>query len=229
MTTAREIITRAMQRGGILTKTEQPDADEANDALDTLNNMLSSWSNEGLLIYSRTLENFTLTSGVASYTMGTGGVFNTTRPLFIAEAYVRDGDTDLDVSVIDDGAYSNIADKDALGVPYWLNCNNGFPLATIRLWPVPSSSYVLYLLSEKELTQFTLDDTVSLPPGWKKALIDNLAVELQPEYGQQVDPFVLKKANEAKGNIKLAILKNRTMDSFPAGNGLYNIYTGYRR
>jgi hypothetical protein len=133
------------------------------------------------------------------------------------------------VDVISDEAYARIADKDSQGTPYWLNCNNCFPLVTIKLYPVPSTSYVLYLLSEKELTQFALDDAVSLPPGWKKALIDNLAVELQPEYGQQVDPFILKKANESKGSIKLAILKSRKLDYYPAGNGTRNIYTGYRR
>jgi len=228
MTTAREIITRAMQRAGILTKTETPSSDESGDALDTLNDMLSSWSNESLLIYTRAWENFTLTGGVGEYTIGSGATFDTTRPIFIAEAHVREGTSDFAMTIIDDTEYNKkIVEKSVSGMPYWLNYDNGYPTAKVRVWPVPSAAYTLFITSEKELTQFSLDDTVSLPPGWKKALIYNLAIELSPDYGQGVDPFVFKQANEAKANIKLAIMKTRMMNSAPISSGIRNIYTGW--
>lgn len=228
MTTARKIITKAMQRSGILTKTETPADDEANDVLDTLNDMLSSWSNESLLIYTRAWESFSLSGGVSEYTIGTGATFDTTRPILVVSSYVRNGTSDTDVTIIDDTQYNmNIAEKTSSGLPFWLNYDNNFPTAKIRLWPVPSTAYTLFILSEKELAQFSLDDTVSLPPGWRKALIYNLAVELSPDYGQEVDPFVLKQANEAKANIKLAIMKTRMMNSAPLTGGIRNIYTGY--
>ena len=228
MTTAREIITKAMQRAGILTKNETPSADEADDALDTLNDMLSSWSNESLLIYVRAWEDFTLSGGVGEYTIGSGATFDTSRPIFIVEAHVRQGTSDFAMTVIDDTQYNQmIVEKSVSGLPYWINYDNGFPTGKIRLWPVPSAAYTLFITSEKELAQFSLDDTVSLPPGWKKALIYNLALELAPDYGQEVDPFVLKQANEAKANIKLAIMKTRMINSSPISSGIRNVYTGW--
>ena len=230
MTTALQIITRAMQKSGILTKSESPAADESSDALDALNDILSSWSNDSLCIYARVTESFTLSGGTASYTIGTSQTFNTVRPIFIAEAHIRQSTTDYPVEVISDEIYQGITDKAiSRGIPFWLNYTNAFPAATINLYPIPSSALTLYITSEKELTQFsTLATVVSLPPGWKKALIDALAVELSPEYGQQITPAMVAAAKESKGSIMRAVLKTRGMDALPTGNiGRFNIYRGY--
>ena len=95
MTTARTLIRRAMQVGGILFKTEVPSSDEATDALTSLNQLVALLSNENLMIYSRQEEIFPLTGGVASYTIGPGGDFDTQRPMKIASAYVHIGNIDI--------------------------------------------------------------------------------------------------------------------------------------
>lgn len=228
MTTARDIIRRAMMQAGILTKTETPSADEANDGMATMNAMISSWSNESLLCVARAWENFTLSGGDGEYTIGTGADFDTSRPIKVVEAHVRDGSVDLPVAIIDDVMYNQyITQKNISGIPYWLNYDNGFPQAKIRLWPVPSTAYVLYLLSEKPLTEFDLDDDVSYPPGWEAAIVYNLAVWLAPQYGQEPDQILMKMANDTKGSIKLAIMKTRMMDAAPMTAGIRNIYTGW--
>ena len=51
MTTASDIIKKAMQKVGVLTKSESPSSDESADGLDSLNDLLSSWSNESMFIY----------------------------------------------------------------------------------------------------------------------------------------------------------------------------------
>lgn len=228
MTTALGIITKAMQKAGILTKSESPAADEASDALDALNDLLASWSNDSLMIYARVFESFSLSSGVASYTIGTGQTFNTIRPIFIAEAHVRQNVIDYPVTVIPDEVYQGIQDKTTQGTPQFLNYTNGFPTATINLWPVPTAGFTLFLTSEKELSQLTLNQTISLPPGSRRALIYNLSVEIAPEYGQPIDPAIQKIANDAKAAIARSIAKNRTMDAQPAGaRGGFSIYRGY--
>lgn len=228
MTTAREIIVKAMQKVGILFKTEQPSADEINDGLSSLNAMLSSWSNDSLNCVARVIENFPLVGGTADYTIGTGQTFNTARPVFIVESHVRVSTIDYPLTIIPDAVYQgDIPYKDQQGIPQFLNYNNGYPYGTLRLYPVPSTDYTIYILSEKELSQFTLNDTVSLPPGWEMALIYNLALILAPEYGQQADAVTVQMAVDSKRAIQRAIAKNRTMDAEPQVNPAGNIYNGW--
>lgn len=228
MTTAREIIRKALLKIGALVKTEDPSADEANDALMSLNALISSWSNDSLTLYARSWETFTLTSGIGTYTIGPGGNFNTTRPLVVRDAYVRLGGTDYAVGIVTDEAYNSISFKALTGIPQFLNYDNAYPLANIRIYPVPSSAYPLFLLTEKAITQFaTLDIEMSLPDGWERALVYNLALELAPEYAQPVDPSVVNIANSSLGLLRTGVAKNRPMDAYPQDLTVRNVYTGW--
>jgi len=226
-TTARDIITRAMQKIGVLIKSEPPSADEADDALASLNALIGSWSNDSLNIYARTWENFPLTSA-ASYTIGTGGNFNTTRPSNIVEAHVRSGSIDYPLGIVTDEAYNSISYKNLSGIPEFLNFSNAYPLSIIRLYPIDTSQ-TLYILSEKAVTSFaTLDTVMSLPDGWERALIYNLAIELAPEYNQKPDPSIVKIAADALGAIRTKVAQVRTMDAFPQNFAVRNIFSGWR-
>lgn len=229
MTTARTIIKKAMNKIGALVKNENPDADEANDALDSLNALIASWSNYSLNIYARTWETFNLVSGTAAYTIGSGGDFNTVRPMTILDAYIRIGVIDYKLAIIDDEAYVDIPYKTLVNIPDSLNYDGGYPLGTIRIYPVPSSNYPLFILTEKQLTEFTtLDTELSMPPGTERALIYNLALELAPEYKQTPDPVLIKIAGESLGAIKTNVAKVRTMDAYPIDLRVRNIFTGWR-
>lgn len=226
MSTALDLIKSAMRKVGVLTKTESPTSDEAVDALATLNAMLDSWANDSVNVPYRTLESFTLTAGTANYTIGTGGAFNTTKPILIKSAYLRDGTTDSPIDIISDEEYSLISQKATQGDPDRLNFSNAYPLATIRLYPVPSSAYTLYVLSEKIIGNYSLSTTVSLPPGWERAIVYQLAVELAPEYGQAVSNEVAAIALDSMSKIRRTIAKNRSLDT-PTDGIEFNIYTGY--
>jgi len=58
-------------------------AEESNTALRTLNSLIESLANESFTINTVTKENFNLVGGQATYTFGTGGNFNSTRPINI--------------------------------------------------------------------------------------------------------------------------------------------------
>lgn len=229
MTTALTIITKAMQKAGILTKAEVPASDEASDGLDALNDLLGSFSNDSMLITSRVTELFNLSSGIGNYTIGAGQAFNTIRPIKIIEAHINSGIISYEsMYLCPDEVYQGLDLKTLQSIPDTLNYTNAYPYGVINLYPYPSEGYVLSITSEKELTQFTLNQTVNLPAGWNRMLIYNLAVELAPEYGQKVDPLILKIANDSKGAIAKSINKVRTMDAPPLSQiGMFNIYTGY--
>lgn len=227
--TARTIIKKALQKIGALTKNEEPSDDEANDGLDALNAMIGSWSNDSLNIYARTWETFTLTGGTGSYTIGASGVFNTVRPTNIAEAYIRSATIDYGISIVDDEAYNSISYKSLSGIPEFLNYDNAYPLGTIRLYPVPSSSYSLFILTEKALTEFaSLDTVLSMPPGTQRALIYNLGIELSPEYSQPISKEHAKIAGESLGLIRTKVAQVRGMDAYPQNLAVRNIFSGWR-
>lgn len=229
MGTALTIITKAMQKAGILYKTESPSSDEANDGLDALNNLLSSWSNDSMKIVSRVTEIFTLSAGTGIYTIGAGQTFNTIRPIHIVESHIIDGIISYEpMYQCPDEIYQSFNLKTLQSIPSALNYTNAYPYGTIKLYPYPASAYGLSITSEKELSQFALDDTVNLAPGWTRALIYNLAIELAPEYGQPLDPILMKIANDSKAAIERSIMKVRTLDAPPISQvGRFNIYTGY--
>jgi hypothetical protein len=216
-----------MRKAGILTKSEDPSADEAADGLDMLNDLLASWSNDSMIVYARTLENFTLTSGTASYTIGSGGTFNTVRPIKIISAYVRSGGVDYPLSVASEENYDAVSFKSNGAIPDFLVYSNAYPLATLTFYPTPAEGNQLYLRTEKQLSEFTLNQTVDLPPGWKRALIHNLAVELAPEYGQPIPQEVVMIARESKGEIRQAIMTAKPMQ-WETGLGVDgNVYSGW--
>lgn len=215
MTTGRGLISKALNNIGALTKFDDLSSDEAADGLEDLNALAGMWASEGLLCYARSTESFSISPSDGEYTIGSGGDFNTTVPMAIIEAFIREGQEDYVLTVTTDEEYARIFEKSELNIPTYLNFTNGYPLATIKLWPVPVTSYTLHLLSEKPLSQFTLDGTVTLPPGWGIALWSNLAVILAPQYGQPVSNELFKLATDSKAAIRRAIAKVRTMDVTP--------------
>lgn len=228
MPTARRIITRALQKNGVLTKNESVSGDEASDGLDALNDMVSSWSNDSLLIYARISEDFPLISGQSTYTIGTGGDFDTSRPLQVLSAFTRIGSIDYDIDIISDVEFDTITQKDiSSSIPDVMYYDGNAPLGEIRIYPVPTTG-TLHIRSEKELSQFTtLDTDIDFPSGWTRALVYNLAVDLAPEYGQQVDPVVFEIAGQSLGKIKKAVARNKDINMYAYDGSNRNVYSGW--
>lgn len=227
MTTAKGIITSAMRKIGALTKDEAPSADEAAAGLEMLNDLLASISNDSMTVYARTEDTLNLSGGTSTYTIGSGGVLDTVRPIKIIAAYVRSGGVDYSLKEISDELYATVSFKTSGGIPEFINFTNGFPLATLKFYPVPSTDYQLFLVSEKPLAEFTLSQTVSLPPGWKRMLVYNLAVEMSSEYGQPLSQEVVMLARDSKAEIRQAIMAAKKMQ-WNSGLGIEgNIYTGW--
>lgn len=214
MATVLDIVTASVRKLGVLRKGEALDADEAVDALNALNRMLDSWSNDPLLIYWKQWENFTL-SAQAAHTIVSGGDLDTATPMKISFAYIRRSDgTDYPLKVITDEEYGAIPLKSLSASPseYLYFDNN----QTIKLYPVPEAGDVLYILSEKRISQFAgLSDAVALQPGWELAIIENLSLLLADEYGEQPSRRLEINAAQSKANIRRDVARNRAMPFVP--------------
>lgn len=73
MATPYDIITRAMKDIGALAAGETPTADEAQDGLDMLNDMLAQWSNENMMVIYKTEIIFPVVQNQVQYTIGPTG------------------------------------------------------------------------------------------------------------------------------------------------------------
>lgn len=73
MTQVLDIVKGALRSIGALEAGEDPDADTANDCLNTLNDMIAQWSNASMMIPYTTEIIYPLTNGQATYTIGDGG------------------------------------------------------------------------------------------------------------------------------------------------------------
>lgn len=197
MATAGAIIRRALRTIGAIAGGETPSATEQADALEALNAMLDSWRTESLSVYATRDETLTLT-GAASYTIGTGGDLNTTRPVKIESAYQRISDTDYPLFLASSSAWARLSAKSTTGTTAeWLYYEPTQPLGTIRLYPNPSSG-TLHIVTWVPLASYAATDDVSLPPGYQDAITYNLAVRLSPEFGRTVTPEIAALARATK-------------------------------
>lgn len=227
--TAQDIVTKAYSKVGI----SSPDATESGLALDALNNLLSSWSAEGLILYSITRENFTLVVNDAEYTIGSGGDFDTVRPLRITDAYLRDGTSDYPLTISNIKHYNDISTKTTNGRPERLYFLPEYPLAKILFNYEPDKAYTLHLDSLKALTEFvSLATAIDLPAEFKRALIFNLAIEFEADKNYALPRSVYNIAFESKQAIKDLASANKPLqpvsfDPMITGDsGRYDIFSG---
>lgn len=201
--------------GGTLTTAEQ------THHLARLNAMLESWSLDRLLCYQLVQESKALTTSVGSYTIGSGGAFNTTRPTKIVDpCFVRDSaGIDYAVEVIDAKAYGLLSMKTVDGsYPRYLFYDAAFiaSLATIFLYPEPTASLTLYINSWKQLQSFAaIGTTVVLPPGYQLAIESNYAINAAAGF-RAVPAEVAKIARDSKAAI-MAVNAPAGVLRMPAG------------
>lgn len=228
-----------MQALGILGRTEVPSAGESNDALVAFNAMLDSWSSgEDLLSYVVLERSFTLTVGTPSYTIGTGGVINTTRPADIIEAYVRDtGGNNFLMEVVTRDKWNQIGNRSSTitsQIPDTLFYDPQYPLGVINIFPTPLLAYSLFYDStQDQVDPSALTTTISVPPGYERAYVLNLALELMGiGFPCMLDPkqltMLVNNASDAKANIKRTNTKEVIVDCDAAllsnASPTYNIF-----
>lgn len=208
--TVSAIILGALKSLNVKASGESLSADEAADGLIALNDVIELMNLQPLMHPAKAQITQALTSGDGTYTFGSGGD-NSVRPIEINTAYVRKSNTDYPVDIISNQRYSYISFKSvAGGFSYNLYYRNAYPLSTIELYPVPSSSgQTLYLECRAELATYTdVSDSVDLAPAYIKYIKSQLAIDISPEYKANISPVIYENAKEAKSWIK----RNNSVD-----------------
>ncbi|MEN6537790.1 MAG: hypothetical protein ABFD89_29330 [Bryobacteraceae bacterium] len=182
--TAQDLITKTLQTLGVVAAGETPATEELSDGLVALNDLIESWSAQGLPIPQLTRVELALT-GAASYNL-------VTRALLIkAVAVVNDG-LQTPYEVVDATVWA-AGDRNRV---LWYD--GGYPTGVIRLRPSPSAGS-LEMYSYHALTPLaTLATVIALPPGYQRGLRFGLVADLAPEYGRVLDDALIGLANDAK-------------------------------
>ncbi len=210
MSTVRDLINGSARLINIIQKNEVLDDADMNIAVDALNGMIDSWSNNRLLIYNIQPYEFTLT-GAQTYTLGVGGDWNVpNRPIKIEQAYARlnpgtQQQLDISMQSLTVNQYSSVSVKNMPSTfPFSYYDDGNYPLRNITLFPVPTGPADIIIWLRQPLLDLTnIDAQVNYPPGYERAFRFNLAIEMAPEFGKEVDPLIIEKGNNAIANLEI--------------------------
>ena len=240
MATWRDLFTDALLDLGVLAAGEVPTADDLNNCLRAQNRVIDQWAAERLAIYQQARQTFTITSGVGTYTVGTGANVNIVRPTYIE--HVRFQDTSLTPVVEfnmtrmtdDDYARQNIKSLTSTLPQRWYY-NATYPTGTLTLWPIPTATTlqgVMYYAGAAITEVTDLAATVSLPPGYRRLICKGCAVEVAPSYQRQVQPEIKEAYADALNVVKRSNVRLNEMGFEPGAlaqgdaRGSYYIRSG---
>ena len=232
--TAIELIKLALAKARVIGTGDILSDEDAKISLDTLNLMLDSWSLDSLFVFVSASQVVT-TTGQQSYTIGPGGDFNVPRPNALITAYAQVNEASYPIAILDNAQqYDNIQIKSVgMSWPQAVWYEHSYPLGRLHFWPVSSGQ--VHLRFTSPLQQFDdLTTEVELPTGYKKAMVDSLAVELAQAFNTEISPLVISSATNAIARLKRFNTKPVTRNSdaaFMASRykfGTFNILTdGY--
>lgn len=208
MSTVRDLINATFRLLGIVAEGESCTASQANNALESLNDMIETLNLDNLMVYTISRQTFPLTINQQSYTLGTGGNFNQSRPVRIENASVlltgASPQIELPIEMMRDQDWQDVVVKSVTSsFPLSMYADGGFPLNTLYFWPIPAQacSVVLYMWNQIQ-PYAALGDTVTFPNGYRRALRYLLACELAPEYGMEPPATVRQMAETSKDWIR---------------------------
>jgi hypothetical protein len=213
--TANDLITSSLRLIGAVASGETPPTAELADGLMVLNHMMSTWNAESQMIFTNgNYQEFALTVGKQSYTLGPGGDWNTARPARIERmgfVSLANAAQPLEIPI------SMMTQDQWAQVPVKLISNTmllavyddgGFPSRTLYFRYIPTIAANVRVYSWTALSYFADGTTTySFPEGYYEALRYNLAVRLAPEFGMSAAAqaqlaVVVPLAIEARAVIK---------------------------
>lgn len=239
--TARDLIISTFRLLGITSQGEQPSGAETQDAFARLNEMIDAWATERFTMPATERVTFSLTAGQADYRIGPASASPAPDWVWDPVPQYIEGvslvltsttpHTELAMGELTEQAYESIKQKTlATILPTSWYYQALQPCGVFWLWPVPTTAantIAVYL--PVVLQQFaTLSTEYTLAPGYTRAIRYNLAVELAPEFGRQLDPLILRTASDALAAVKRINVPmiDLTMDGgITRGRALYNILT----
>lgn len=238
MATAAEICQSALEDLGVLGSGQTMASGDLDICFRALNQLMDQYAAERLMIYTITGTTWTIAANDGTYTVGAAGNVVIARPVFISHVNYRNTATtpvlELPLKLLTDDEWANTPLKTLTSVlPIAAYYNPTYPLGTLELWPVPTSSTLTGVLyAPQQAGRFTASsDTVSLPPGYERFLVKSLALDVAAKFGAVPSPAIIQAARDARAVVKASNTRQMDMgfdcmvqDSYM--NGYYRFLAG---
>lgn len=200
-----QLVQDAMFKAKVLGQdgTTQPSGDsDIQLVLRILNRLLDSWSTESMMLYSVNTETLALSAGVATYasTLLAGG-----RPVSVDSVNVTYAGVNYPIIKIDAAAYSQIGIPSIAAIPSQVYIDMDYPNANFTFFPTPYAAMVANVDCERVLqaTAITTATNIVFPPGYEKAIIDALAVDICPYFGEEPTTALLDSARKSRATLRI--------------------------
>lgn len=242
MPSATDLITRSLRLLGVLDAVDTPEAEDLAIGKVALDDFVDGLGIERAAVFTvaRTVQ--ALTAATATYTIGTGGVFNQVRPTWIDRVSVRPDRTASPVLELPLGRPLTLEEWQAIPVktntgpyPTALYYDHAWTagLGLISVYPVPTVSVCdLVLYTPTPAAAFAdLTTVYTLPPGWARMYRYNLAVEMADDFGVKPSTRVERIAAQSLAAVKRANWRpsDAALDPMTPGlrgRGRFNLTTG---
>jgi hypothetical protein len=208
MASASDIITASFTKVGV----DSPTTTQTASALTSLNNMISNWGAESLL-YSVVSESKAMVVADKEYTIGSGGQWDTVRPLRVNTCFLRDADNyDYHVGIMSAKDYSTITNKSFSARPTFLYYLPEYPLGKLIFNTAPDYAYDMYCEFVKNFTVFaSTTASVTLPNEYLDALVYNLSISLGEDWDREVSKTVIANSIRTKNIIDSMLASQKTV------------------
>jgi hypothetical protein len=183
------------------------------------------------------LVRFSTTGAIAridTFTLTAKGGLQIARPPSFSDGDVRLVDTslspdlELPLRMFTDAAWNNLAQRDLTStMPTSWHYEPTMPNGTLNLWPIPTgSTYQIAAYVPTRVSQFaSLDDSVTLPPGYEEMIVQGLALRLCPSYGVRATEELKRSARESEAAVKRS--NRRTQDLSFEASALFGTRPGF--
>jgi len=236
--TPRDLINETLQWIGVSEPGETLSDAQYTDCLRSLNWMLDEWNTQESLQPARTISSFQLVAGTDVYEIGpyaTPPGFLAAIPIYFQLAHVlwgsKPNQTRIPISIlsIEEWASSNPVELPGTAYPssmYFdpvLNINGNM---NVVFWPKPTVSLPIELtyVAARLNSQLTLTDTLGMKPGYRRAIVTNLAVVLARKFGSNPPADIIQQAATALRNLRNQ--NRQTIERTDKGAVYWSIVTG---
>lgn len=200
-----DLLNQAAKLIGALTQGTGLNQSEIDDLFAQLNIIVDAWNADPTKHYAVLTETHALTAHTGTYTLGSGGTYSSTRPVYIHSAAIILSGIKHPMDLINKAQYDAILEPTGeMQIPRKLYDDGGFPTRTIKIWPVPSGTPDLEVASPQIIPPFgATNSALALPPAYYKALLYTLAVDAGPTFRMQIDSTLPVIAKQAQDDMKI--------------------------
>jgi len=230
MATMRDIILDAYVTSGIKGLNQSVSGEELAFALKQIHKIIDDLNNQNLWSYTNVELTGNMTGGVGIYTIGPTGDIVGARPFEITSFAILEGGSYIPLSQIGNKDFFNLRrNEQVTAQPNSFRYQQDYPNGTLEVYPKPSKAYSFEIQAQALITNYGINDTISLPAGYEGYLEYALADRLA-KLNRAPNPDLSIEAKARLANIKtqnrdFTRLRLTDLPATHSNNKGYNIYT----